>query len=108
MMMPVPPSAGLASDDPGAPVVSVRSRPMASHVNEHRHAPGTEGRVRVGVVGMGHVGSSLADALAAVADVVTWDSAYEQPYPDEAFARCALVAVCVDTPSAEDGSCDTA
>jgi UDPglucose 6-dehydrogenase len=63
-------------------------------------------RRSVGILGMGHVGRALAAALEPVADVVGYDRADEVEYPGAALARCELVAVCVDTPRAGDGSCD--
>jgi nucleotide sugar dehydrogenase len=63
---------------------------------------------RFGIVGMGHVGSALAAALGGRVDLVCYDRTDNRDYPEGDFASCDLVAVCVDTPSADDGSCDVA
>lgn len=61
----------------------------------------------VGIIGLGHVGRALAGALEPVARVVTFDQAIDTTYPDAELAECRFVAVCVDTPTAADGRCDT-
>jgi UDPglucose 6-dehydrogenase len=61
---------------------------------------------RIGIIGMGHVGSALAAALGGRVDLVCYDRTDARPYPAEDLAACDLVAICVDTPSSPDGSCD--
>jgi nucleotide sugar dehydrogenase len=61
---------------------------------------------RIGIIGMGHVGSTLAAALGGRVDLVCFDRRDERPYPGDDLAACDVVAVCVDTPRAPDGSCD--
>jgi UDPglucose 6-dehydrogenase len=61
---------------------------------------------RFGIVGMGHVGSALAAALGGRVDLVCYDRSDARAYPDDDFASCDLVAVCVDTPPGPDGTCD--
>jgi nucleotide sugar dehydrogenase len=61
---------------------------------------------RIGIIGMGHVGSTLAAFLGGRVDLVCFDKRDERPYPADDLAACDLVAVCVDTPPAPDGSCD--
>lgn len=61
---------------------------------------------RIGIVGMGHVGSALAAALGGRVDLVCYDAKTSPTYPDGHLASCDVVAICVDTPSNPDGSCD--
>jgi UDPglucose 6-dehydrogenase len=61
---------------------------------------------RFGIIGMGHVGSALAAALGGRVDLVCYDRTDARPYPADDLAACAVVAICVDTPSNADGSCD--
>jgi nucleotide sugar dehydrogenase len=68
-----------------------------------RDGPAT---TRIGIIGMGHVGSNLAAALGGRVDLVCFDRADERPYPHDDLAACDLVAVCVDTPRGVDGACD--
>jgi UDPglucose 6-dehydrogenase len=67
----------------------------------HKH-----GLSRIGIVGMGHVGSALAAALGGRVDLVCYDRRDDRPYPAEDLAGCDVVAICVDTPANADGSCD--
>lgn len=62
--------------------------------------------MRVGIIGMGHVGTMMHKMLAPHAELVTYDSAGADPYPKDELAGCDYVMVCVSTPPAEDGSCD--
>ena len=63
---------------------------------------------RFGIIGMGHVGTTLAAALGGRVDLVCYDRTDQRAYPSDDLAACDLVAVCVDTPSAPDGTCDIA
>jgi nucleotide sugar dehydrogenase len=62
--------------------------------------------VRIGIVGMGHVGSTLAATLGGRVDLVCHDRRDGRPYPHDELERCDVVAICVDTPSTADGACD--
>jgi UDP-N-acetyl-D-mannosaminuronate dehydrogenase len=63
--------------------------------------------VRIGIVGMGHVGQSMHDLFARHAQIVTFDANGHQEYPEDELAACDAVVVCVDTPMGDDGACDT-
>lgn len=63
--------------------------------------------MEIGIIGLGTVGRSVAATFSPVATLVTYDPAHDDRYPDQALARCDFAVVCVDTPSASDGSCDT-
>jgi len=62
--------------------------------------------MRVGIIGMGHVGSMMHTMLEPHAELVTYDAADAGPYPKAELAECDYVMVCVSTPPAQDGSCD--
>lgn len=62
--------------------------------------------MRIGVIGMGHVGTMTADILAATSTLVTYDRASGDAYPAEDLEQCAFVVVCVNTPSLDDGTVD--
>ncbi len=57
----------------------------------------------VGIVGYGHVGSAMGQLFQ---DAVIYDKYLERGTQEEINA-CDIVFVCVPTPMAEDGSCDT-
>lgn len=40
-------------------------------------------------------------------ETVVYDRAHDDVYPDSELAKCGFVAICVDTPMAADGACDT-
>jgi UDPglucose 6-dehydrogenase len=61
--------------------------------------------VRVGIIGLGVIGSAQADLFAAH-DLVTYDPAVHDTYPHEALASCDLALVCVGTPPGDDGRAD--
>lgn len=63
----------------------------------------------VGVVGLGHVGTYLADDLRKRGlSVATYDRATSDDYPMADFRRSRYIFICVDTPQAPDGSADLA
>jgi UDPglucose 6-dehydrogenase len=63
--------------------------------------------VIIGVVGMGTVGRSVSRMFESHAEIVEYDTTASDDYPRAAMSRCDFVAICVDTPMAPDGSCDT-
>jgi nucleotide sugar dehydrogenase len=63
--------------------------------------------MQVGVIGLGRVGDSMRRFLEQRVDVVTYDAATDQRYPDAELAKCEFAVICVDTPMRHDGSCDT-
>ena len=71
------------------------------------HATGDDnGKPAVGVIGIGQVGRSVCDLLAAHVRLVTWDRADGEPYPDAELAGCDFAIVCVDTPGRAEGRAD--
>jgi len=63
--------------------------------------------MRVGIIGMGHVGHNVEHRLLrSGVETVTYDIADGLPYPEEALSACAFVVVSVGTPSAADGTAD--
>lgn len=63
--------------------------------------------MRVGIIGLGHVGRNVRDRLDALGvEVVTYDVADGGGYPRDALAGCDFAVVCVGTPSLEDGSAE--
>jgi UDPglucose 6-dehydrogenase len=65
--------------------------------------------MRVGVVGMGHVGQTLVEYLRHCRmriEVITFDPRFDDRYPDLDLGSCDFVCVCVGTPMSADGSCD--
>jgi UDPglucose 6-dehydrogenase len=63
--------------------------------------------LRIAIIGTGHVGNAMNRLLAPHARLVTYDISDGQDYPDRALAACDAAIICVDTPAASDGSCDT-
>jgi nucleotide sugar dehydrogenase len=61
--------------------------------------------MRIGVIGLGHVGHSVVTQFSGH-DVVTYDILDRTPYPSEALASCDVAMICVDTPARHDGSAD--
>lgn len=63
--------------------------------------------MRVGVVGLGHVGRNVRGRLTgAGVDVVGYDWSSGEAYPEEDLAACDFAVVAVGTPSQEGGSAD--
>ena len=63
--------------------------------------------MKIGIIGLGYVGTTMQRLFADHADLVTYDAAQPGPYPHEQFADCDLALVCVSTPPGPDGACDT-
>jgi UDPglucose 6-dehydrogenase len=64
--------------------------------------------MRVGIIGMGHVGKAMRQVFEAFADIVEYDVATDSKYPDTELAGCDFAVVCVSTPMQPDRSCDIA
>lgn len=64
-------------------------------------------RKRIGIVGMGYVGTAMQKLFENHYDVVAYDPGKKLPATKEDINACDLVCVCVPTPSKADGSCDT-
>lgn len=61
--------------------------------------------MQVGIIGFGKVGQAMKALFEPAFDIVIYDTA-TQPDPT-VLAGSDLVVICVPTPMAEDGSCDT-
>jgi UDPglucose 6-dehydrogenase len=61
--------------------------------------------MRVGIVGLGVIGTAQAEMFAAH-DLVTYDPAEDDTYPDEALSGCDFILICVGTPQSPDGRAD--
>jgi UDPglucose 6-dehydrogenase len=62
--------------------------------------------LKIAIIGVGHVGRTMADLFTPKSDVVTYDAGWHEPYPLAQISQCDVALICVDTPGAEDGSCD--
>jgi UDPglucose 6-dehydrogenase len=60
--------------------------------------------MRVGIVGLGVIGSAQAEMFAAH-DLVTYDPAEDDHYPSD-MASCDFAIICVGTPQGSDGRAD--
>lgn len=58
--------------------------------------------MRVGVIGLGVIGSAQAEMFADH-DLVTYDPARDDSYPYEELQRCDFALICVGTPQGVDG-----
>lgn len=63
--------------------------------------------MRIGIIGMGHVGATMQDLFKDHAALTTYDVTDAKPYPQEQLAACDFVVVCVGTPAETGGACDT-
>jgi len=63
--------------------------------------------MKVGVIGLGTVGQAMTRQFGRVAAVVGFDPADHDSYPEDALAECDFAVICVNTPAAEDGTCDS-
>lgn len=62
--------------------------------------------MRVGVIGLGYVGTAVATCFAPHHEVVTWDARDEAPYPTDALSTTDFSIVCVPTPASASGAAD--
>lgn len=63
---------------------------------------------KIGIIGRGHVGSSVIRQLSPRHEVISYDLLDGVPYPTEELAQCDFAMICVDTPSRDDGSVNVA
>ena len=61
--------------------------------------------MKVGIVGMGHVGKAMVRVFGPYAEVVTYDIAADNAYPESALEKCDFIAVCVGTPMSRTWWC---
>lgn len=62
--------------------------------------------MRIGIIGMGHVGQAMSDLFDSHAELTTFDIARDDDYPNDELSRCDFAIVAVDTPPGEGGGCD--
>ena len=62
--------------------------------------------MKIGIIGMGHVGTTLHALLDTHAQLVTYDAAHDDKYPHDELAECDFAIVCVNTPPGPAGECD--
>ena len=63
-------------------------------------------KLKIGIIGVGHVGKSTIKLIEDLATIVTYDSATNDNYPQGELAECDLAMVCVDTPEGVNGKAD--
>jgi len=63
--------------------------------------------MRVGLIGLGHVGALMRGLFSGHAELVEYDLATHSAYPKSELGECDFAVVAVGTPAREDGSCDT-
>jgi UDPglucose 6-dehydrogenase len=61
--------------------------------------------MRVGIIGLGVIGSAQADMFAKH-DLITYDPATHDMYPRIGLAGCDFILICVGTPEGPDGHAD--
>ncbi|OMC14945.1 hypothetical protein [Mycobacterium sp. SP-6446] len=60
--------------------------------------------MKVGVIGVGHVGRNVSQRLVAKGvDVVEFDTASGALYPTDELSQCDFATICVDTPRRDNG-----
>src|ERR1039457_4086723 len=62
---------------------------------------------RIAIIGIRHVGRAMRDLFSQHAEIVTFDASGSEDYPAPELAACDAGIICVDTPMADDGACDT-
>jgi UDPglucose 6-dehydrogenase len=63
--------------------------------------------MKIGIIGMGHVGATMQAMFQHHAELITYDLTDTGPYPHNALAACDFAIVCVNTPPDATGACDT-
>lgn len=61
--------------------------------------------MKVAVIGLGVIGTAQVELFAAH-DVVTYDPAVHDDYPEQEIAGCDFAIICVGTPEGQDGHAD--
>lgn len=64
--------------------------------------------MKVGIIGLGPVGRSMRQMFESHAEIVEYDKAIHEKYPEHQLADCNFAVVCVGTPMREDGTCEIA
>ena len=62
---------------------------------------------KIAIIGMGSVGKAFTEFVGDKYPLIVYDITYDNPYPKKDIDACDLAVVCVPTPQANDGSCDT-
>ncbi|OON82201.1 hypothetical protein [Streptomyces tsukubensis] len=62
--------------------------------------------MKIAIIGMGHVGHSMRDLFQEHTELVTYDLAGAERYPQQALEACDFATICVNTPSGPGGECD--
>lgn len=63
--------------------------------------------IKISIIGMGYVGKAFAEFVGDIYPLVMYDIADNVPYPKKEIDASDLAVICVPTPQATDGSCDT-
>ena len=63
--------------------------------------------IHIAIIGQGYVGTAFKELVKDYYNIVTYDPAFDEVYPHEDISKCQLAVVCVPTPMADDGKCDT-
>lgn len=63
--------------------------------------------MKIAILGLGHVGSSVKRFIEEYYEVVTFDPKHDSIYPHAQIDRCEVSIVCVPTPMLPSGECDT-
>lgn len=63
--------------------------------------------MKIGIIGLGHVGTMMQRLFDGHAELVTFDASHGARYPHDQLAECDLALVCVNTPAGPTGACDT-
>jgi nucleotide sugar dehydrogenase len=66
-----------------------------------------DAEMRVGLIGLGHVGALMRGLFSGHAELIEYDVATHSAYPKSELSECDFAVVSVGTPAREDGSCDT-
>jgi len=63
--------------------------------------------MKVGVIGVGFLGQAMIELLAPFVQIVAYDTRNSEPRPSAELSSCDYGVICVETPSRDNGSCDT-
>ncbi len=62
--------------------------------------------MKIGIIGMGHVGRAMREIFGPYAELVEYDVNMEGDYPERELAECDFAVICVGTPMGDDYACD--